>query len=425
MIGLERNGVKATMLEDELHVWCDNRLVGYLWRDAQQRLGFRYETGWIESGGFALSQQLPLQQGDFSPNELSAQLFFSNLLPEAGVRTRTVTDLKIADTDFDLLREIGGECAGAISILPVELTPASEAAYQLLGTDGLAQLVLHRGQSYRFPHDGERPRLSLAGAQDKCPVLIRDNELFLPQGAAASSHILKFEIPDYPHVPAYETFLGGLARRLGLPVAPIELVFLGDRSYVVIERYDRIRLKDGNMQRLHQEDFCQALGYSYARKYEHDGGPSFSQCLELVRRVSVEPLEDSNNFLRWQIFNVLAGNSDGHAKNLSLLYHNTDQVRLAPFYDLVCTRAIERIDPSLAMSVGGERQPGNLKIAHWELLADACGIRKQYLKKLIGEMADQLPVAVDDELDAFQDQYGEYPALQRVKSVILKQLRNI
>jgi serine/threonine-protein kinase HipA len=409
-------------MEDELNVWCDQRLVGYLWRDAQQRLGFRYDADWQVKGGFALSQQLPLHSEVFPPQALSAQLFFSNLLPEGGVRTRTVTDLKIADTDFDLLREIGGECAGAISILPVELSPTSHASYHPLDEEEFEQLVLRRGQAYLSRSVRERPRLSLAGAQDKCPVLRRGDALLLPEGAAASSHILKFEIPDYPHVPAYETFLASLARRVGLPVVPIELVFRGDKSYVEIERYDRISRENGEVRRLHQEDFCQALGYSYARKYERDGGPGFSQCFELIRRVSVEPVGDANNLLRWQIFNVLAGNSDGHAKNLSLLYRSAEQVHLAPFYDLVCTRAIERIDSSLAMSVGGEYQPGNLQAGHWEKLARDCGVRVQYMKKLIREMRDALAAGLEEELQGFQDQYGEYPALQRVKTVISRQL---
>ena len=244
----------------------------------------------------------------------------------------------------------------------------------------------------------------------------------MPKGASASSHILKFEITDYPHVPAYETFLAGLAKRVGLPVVSPELVFLKDKSYIVIQRYDRNILKDGSIRRLHQEDFCQALGYSYVRKYEHDGGPNFAQCYQLVKAVSVDPIEDARNLLRWQIFNVLAGNSDGHAKNLSLLYQDSSIVRLAPFYDLVCTRAIERIDSSLAMSVGGEHHPGNLQARHWEGLAKASDIRVQYLRKLIKEMQGQLFDTLENEVRAFQEIYGEYPALQRVKAVIVRQL---
>ena len=138
---------------------------------------------------------------------------------------------------------------------------------------------------------------------------------------------------------------------------------------------------------MHQEDFCQALGYGHEKKYQEHGGPSFAQCYRLVQEASSEPALDAQHLLRWQIFNVLAGNSDGHAKNLSLLHLPDDarrpQVRLAPFYDLVCTRAIERIDYHLAFDVGGERNPSVITQAHWEALAKACDVRPQFLGNLV------------------------------------------
>lgn len=109
---------------DGLNVWSDQRLVGYLWRDIQGLIGFRYETQWLAQGGFAVSCTLPPERGDFPPEEGLAHRFFANLLPEGGVRDRIVRDLKIANTDFDLLRAIGGDCAGALSVLQAEHQPA-------------------------------------------------------------------------------------------------------------------------------------------------------------------------------------------------------------------------------------------------------------------------------------------------------------
>ena len=197
----------------------------------------------------------------------------------------------------------------------------------------------------------------MAGAQDKCPVLVRDDQYFLPQREAPSSHILKFELQDYRHLPAYETFTTQLAAAIELPVVDIALRSIGQTRYAQIARYDRLWDERGEVRRLHQEDFCQALGYGHEKKYQEHGGPSFAQCYRLVQDASSEPALDAQHLLRWQIFNVLAGNSDGHAKNLSLLHLPDDATRLAPFYDLVCTRAIERIDYHLAFDVGGERNP--------------------------------------------------------------------
>jgi serine/threonine-protein kinase HipA len=143
-------------------------------------------------------------------------------------------------THFDLLRAIGGECAGALSILPVDRQPSGQRRYRALTEQDLADLAARRGQIYAVWLADERPRLSLAGAQDKCPVLVRDDRYFLPQGEAPSSHILKFELADYRYLPAYETFTTQLAAAIGLPVVDITLCSIGQTRYAQIARYDRL-----------------------------------------------------------------------------------------------------------------------------------------------------------------------------------------
>jgi len=406
---------------DALNVWFEDRLVGYLWRNSVGAIGFRYEPDWIDSDGFAVSRTLPLATADISAEDNVAHRFFANLLPEGGVRDRIVRDLKIPNTDFDLLRAIGGECAGALSILPVERYPSEDRSYRPLPDKELARLIAQRGQIYATLPKDKRPRLSLAGAQDKCPVLIRDDHYFLPECEAPSSHILKFEIVDYRHLPAYETFTSHLARQIDLPVVNIELHSIRERFYAQIERYDRVRDERGELQRLHQEDFCQALGYGHEKKYQDSGGPTFADCYQMLRDTSTEPAFDTQNLLRWQIFNVLAGNSDGHAKNLSLLYLQNDEIRLSPFYDLVCTRAIERIDLHLAFDVGGQRDPMQISTKHWDTLAEECDVGSRFLRRLLQETADSLLQQVGKTKGLFEAQYGNYPSLQRIERIVTQQ----
>ncbi len=407
---------------DSLQVWCEQCRVGTLWRDAIGAIGFRYDPEWIASG-FAISQSLPLATGEFPPEALVAHRFFANLLPEGSVRTQIVRELRLPDSDFELLRAIGGECAGALSILPLDRVPSQERRYRRLDDPELARLAARRGRIYTAGPPGERPRLSLAGAQDKCPVLLRDGAFWLPQGEAPSSHILKFEPADLRHLPAYEAFTTMLAAAVGLPVVAIDLRQGGARRFAAIARYDRLFDDRGEVHRLHQEDFCQALGFGHERKYQEHGGPSFAQCFRLVQEVSGEPALDAQHLLRWQIFNVLAGNSDGHAKNLALLYRPGAGVRLAPFYDLVCTRAIERIDGHLALAVGGERNPGQVTRAHWEAQARACDVRPRFLLGMVGELAARLHEQLPAVREAFAARFGEYPALQRIEQVVRRQLR--
>lgn len=410
---------------DGLNVWNEQHLVGYLWRNSIGQIGFRYDSEWIAGGGFAISRMLPLEAGDATAEEGVAHRFFANLLPEGGVRERIVRDLRIPDTDFDLLRAIGGECAGALSIFPVERQPSGERHYRALTDESLAKLAARRGQVYTAWPDDEHPRLSLAGAQDKCPVLFQNESFFLPQREAPSSHILKFELADYRHLPAYETFTTQLARAVDLPTVDIELRSIRQIHYTLIARYDRVRDDRGDVQRWHQEDFCQATGYGREKKYQSGGGPSFAQCYHLVRDASSEPAIDAHNLLRWQIFNVLAGNSDGHAKNLSLLRLPDRAIRLAPFYDLVCTRAIERIDSHLAFDVGGERNPSLIALPHWEALARQCDIRPRFLVNLVEAMATRLPQAAVSVRAAFEGRFGPYPALQRIERIVRKQCERV
>ena len=407
---------------DILNVWPEQRLVGQPWRNTTGAIGFRYDHEWI-TGGFAVSRSLPLAVQEFAPEEGTAQLWFANLLPEGAVREHIVRDLKLPNTDFDLLRAIGGECAGALSILPVNRQPSGQRQYRPLTEKDLADLAARRGQIYAVWPADDRPRLSLAGAQDKCPLLVRDDQYFLPQGEAPSSHILKFELADYRHLPAYETFTIQLAAAIGLPVVDISLRSIGKTRYAQIARYDRLWDERGEVQRLHQEDFCQAMGYGHEKKYQEHGGPSFAQCYRLVQEASSEPAIDVQHLLRWQIFNVLAGNSDGHAKNLSLLHLPDDATRLAPFYDLVCTRAIERIDYHLAFDVGGERNPSVITSTHWEALAKACDVRPQFLGNLVRETAAALLESLGQARQTFEAHYGAYPALQRIEQVVTTQCR--
>lgn len=410
---------------DLLNVWHEQHQVGQLWREGASLIGFRYAPEWIAGGGFAVSQSLPLTTDDFSAEHGVAHRFFANLLPEGTVREHIVRDLKLPHTDFDLLRAIGGECAGALSVLPTDRQPARQHQYRALTENDLAELAARRGHIYATSPEHMRPRLSLAGAQNKCPVLLRDGSYLLPQREAPSSHILKFELADYRHVPAYETFTTQLGSAIGLPVVDIVLRAVRRTRYVQIARYDRVWDRQGAIQRLHQEDFCQALAYGHEKKYQEHGGPSFAQCYRLVQDASSEPALDAQHLLRWKIFNVLAGNSDGHAKNLSLVHLPDGNTRLAPFYDLVCTRAIARIDHHLAFDVGDERNPSMITSAHWELLAKRCDVRPRFLQGLVHDVVDQVQRKLALVREEFDTRYGDYPALQRIERIVTKQCRRI
>ena len=410
---------------DHLTVWFEDQQVGALWADRQGRMGFRYDDDWLDAG-FAIGHVLPLRPEPFTPEAGRAHTWFANLLPEGRARERVIRSLGVSDDDFLLLREIGGDCAGALSLLADDQAPEKYSGAQPLTDEALDRLLAQRGQGLLRRgelDDLPRPRLSLAGAQAKCPVLIENDRFLLPLGATPSTHILKFELPDWRNVPVYELFLARLAAAVGLRVPQVEMRQRAERRFLIVSRYDRV-LSEGRWWRLHQEDFCQVAGQRAARKYEAEGGPGLAEVAIWLRELSARPAEDLLALIRWQAFNWLAGNSDGHAKNLSLVRDPKTGWRLAPFYDLVCTRAWPDLDCRLAMAIGGEADPGRIDHRHWEQCAKDLGARPRFVlgevRRLVAAIEDALP-SVRQRMDA---DHGPLPMLQQPVAVVREQIRS-
>lgn len=413
------------MKGDVLAVWYGSQRVGLLRCRSDRQMEFVYSSEWVRGEGFAISQSMPLDPGALAVRDERAHRYFANLLPEGGARERVLRHLRIPDDDFELLRKLGGECAGALSILPEGHQPASPdaEAYRLVPDGMFGRLVLRRGWEIEESDSNRLARTCLAGEQDKMAVALRNRLILLPAGSAPSSHILKFDSREFAHVLAFESFATQLAKSAGLPVVEFELRMVGRDFIALIERYDRICEQDGRIRRLHQEDFFQALGYSSRTKYEAGAGPSFGRCFRLVRDVSDTPVDDLEKLLRWQIFNVLTGGSEGHAKNLSLLHGPGRETHLAPFYDLVPTRAIASLEHGLALDVGGMASPGDIGRSYWESLAAECDVRPTVVMSLVQESAESLVTNLPRTRERFEDLHGRLPALQSIERVVHHQCR--
>lgn len=238
-------------------------------------------------------------------------------------------------------------------------------------------------------------RLSLAGAQNKLPVYWDQSGYAIPEGNHPSTHILKTAIPHLQNTVANEAFCMNLAAQAGLLVPNAQIAVIGTQQVYRVERFDRKRTPDGGVLRLHQEDFCQALGVPPELKYEKEGGPGFSCCFQLVEEWSDEPLLDIQRLLDWSLFNFIIGNADAHGKNLSFLYAN-GVVRLSPFYDLLCTAIYERVNNKFAMKMGGQNDPRYLHASDLQHFADAVGIDLRMVKRSLREMARKVKTACPD-----------------------------
>ena len=400
-----------------LDVYLYDHLVGQLWLDEKRRFVFQYDSEWIKKrNAVPLSLHLPLRS-DMYADDFSRP-FFSNLLPEAELKQIIARRLQIsASNDFEMLNRIGGECAGAVSVLPAGFVPVVKPGYQRLNDEELHRII---GELPRRPLMAgiEGMRLSLAGAQNKLPVYMEGNDIFIASGNAPSTHILKPPIRDLEDTVENEAFCMMLAQKTGLPIPPVSIRQGLDKCYF-IQRYDRSRDKNGNVARVHQEDFCQALGFLPDQKYEGEGGPSLENCFSLLQEKSISPAADRLMLLRWSVFNVLIGNADAHAKNLAIIFTSRGP-RLAPFYDLICTQVYPDLTEKQAMKISGENRTGWIRQKHWEKLGESVGIKSSLILKTVKDMATALLPAAQALLIDFNKAYGRCETLERVVATIAK-----
>ena len=410
-------------------VWYGRQQVGTLREDESRSLRFAYNHDWLNEGGFPVSINLPFLNGD---REVDASAFFAGLLPEGNVRQRICRQLGITFADdTGLLLAIGGDCAGALSILPLGISPEDETDLPKVVTETeVNRLVRSLGED-RAMFFGREQRFSLAGAQEKQPVTYDGSLYSLPDHTSPSSHILKFE--TVPWVCFAEYTANGIARRIGLPTVTTEFLQIGNQDeavpYLRIERYDRATDEAGNLCRLHQEDLLQAFGAPAILKYQRDGGPSIRDISELLREHTARPVEALSRLRDWQILNNLIGNWDGHAKNLALLY-TPDQVApvFAPFYDLISIEFLNTVRPGswsreMALSIGAEHRPELIKRSDWKIMADDLGMPPRRLLGRLEEIANFLPEAVAEALQVFTESHGDKVVYGKLEKLVRKRCR--
>ena len=234
--------------------------------------------------------------------------------------------------------------------------------------------------------------MSGAGAQDKLMIAFKDRKIAIPTGSAASTHIIKPAIKGFEETVQNEFFCMTLAKAVGLPAPNVEIFWLNERPYYLVERFDRHFESDGTVTRIHQEDFCQAKHVPPEIKYECDGGPSVEQCFALLdQRIDAGKMPGKYRLVLLQgvMFNYLIGNGDAHAKNFSILYQQGAE-SLAPFYDLLCTMIYSNnLKAKMAMKIGGKYKFCNVQSRHWERLATALSLRPDFVRQQLLLLADR------------------------------------
>lgn len=377
-----------------LTVWWNDAPVGVLRLDENGDLAFQYEAAWLaDDRRTPISLSLPKQDGPFG--RAQTRPFFAGLLPEEGTRQAVARILGVSrENDFGLLEGLGGDVAGALTLWPEGEPPPSEAVEAppvALSEAELERILFELPRRPLLAGEGG-VRLSLAGAQPKLPVVQVDGGLALPLWGQPTTHILKPAPRDYPTFPDNEAFCMRLAASLGLMVAEVSPLSAGAQRCLLVRRYDRVQDADGRLRRLHQEDFCQALGVTPEHKYASERGPDFRRSFDLLRRAVRPPAPAVLALLDAALFNLIIGNADAHGKNFSLL-HTDDGLRLAPLYDLLCTAFYPEVHVNLAMRMGGRSRLEEFTRQTLTEFAAQVGMGAPWVRRRAGALADQARAA--------------------------------
>lgn len=405
-----------------LSVYFNNDPAGTLEQDTSGRLSFSYLPSYLSSSHpIPFSVSMPLSDKVYEDG--AVRPFFSNLLPDDMARHRLAQYLGVSEKNpFGLLEIIGGDCAGALSLYHEGKEPASsnEQSCLPLKEEELARLL--KLLSERPLLVGEKDiRISLAGVQNKLAVVLTEDQIALPAGGRATTHIIKTPIEGISESVFNEYFCLQLARQLKLAVPAAEVRWAEGLPYLLLERYDR---DPDHPLRLHQEDFCQALSIPPELKYEVEGGPSLKKCLALLEAHSLYPGVDTLTFLRLVIFNYCIGNADAHGKNFSFLYKQ-DQPQLAPAYDLLSTAVYSQLSPRMAMKIANKDHPEHVYLRHWYTLVPDTHLAKKMMEKELKKMAERFPLKSAELVNELNSTPLKSPIYAQIHSIIEKRCRQI
>ena len=389
-------------------VWFDALHVADVEVAADGALSLRYADRWRQTtGAFPLSVTMPLRAAPYTSEIISPWL--ANLLPEEEQLRSLTRSLGLDQADsLAMLERIGGDTAGALSFRLA--SDRSRWAYRpltdLYGIDTPAAAL-----DRHFEDLGSRPflvgeegvRQSLAGGQKKSALAVLDPDgrpvlrlpepgdvLAVPLHGAPSTLIVKPDNPNLPGITENEVWCLRMAAALGLEAAQATILQAEGRSAIAVLRYDRRLGRQGQLVRLHQEDFAQANGLPPGRKYERGTLPGLDMktLLETGRHVSAR---DALALLDQVIFNILVANTDAHAKNYSLILPLAEPPRLAPLYDVSSVLAWPHVVQAFAQNIAGKnRTADGIAGRHWETIASEIGYRPTDVRNRVQELVDRL-----------------------------------
>ena len=364
----------------EAYAWLQNRLVGRFFKGSDDVTRFEYAP----EASALISLSLPLD-GSWQADAPGA--FLDGLLPDGdsereamrlwfGAASADPLDLLVA-TDTT-----GGLCFTSVP----ELGEITSQAREFAREKDIAIKVYRLGRGWTtWQSDDRRSRFALAGSQGKFALERFDDRWTWPNAKHPSTHIVKPPHERFPGVPLVEDATMHLAAACGLDVAASSVQSFGEDQAYVVERFDREVCADGQVRRIHVEDFTQALGVSRRAKYSVTAGDAFALLKGLPNGGSLV-----RGVAKQLVFNTLVGNCDAHGKNYSLFLRADGSVKLCPLYDALCTRVWQESSDLLAMPINSKKRASELSLPDWAAEAAISGICEDDLVGVVEAIAAQI-----------------------------------
>jgi len=415
------------MSENRLKITMSDKVVASIWIDRDdENFKFEYSDEWKEKG-FAVSPNLQLNE---TLKSGVIRRFLENLIPEGKGLEDITQFIHISKNNiFAIIKAIGYDTSGALMF--GEHTNNQEEIFRPITDEELANRITNIEESSIVIWD-KKERLSLAGVQEKLPVIIKDGQIGLGDGTLSSTHIMKFQTKKHANIVVNELFCMKLAKKINLSVAEVELYRFKEHPVLMVKRFDRI-YKENKVERLHVIDGCQMLDLSSSYKYERNfgsardvkdirEGASFSKLFKSADICEV-PARAKIEMLNWSLFNLIIGNSDAHGKNFSFFVDKSG-IRPTPFYDMLCILAHENVEHDLAMAYGDEFNPNEVKAYQLREFADVIDINYKLVSQSMEKIATSIIKALAEDIVSNDELLEkEKVFLERLRSLILQRAK--
>lgn len=296
---------------------------------SNQGVSLKYFPQWLEHG-FELSEDLPLIDQEFLPNERNtAAGAVDDARPDRwGERVIRFIDRPARLSLLEYLYFAGDDRFGALGVstsadryLPRRLGPLPT----LQQADQIHDLIRKVQDNEPIPPDLKRlvsPGATMGGARPKALLSL-----------GGEQWVIKFADGDPADTPLIEHAAMTLAGKAQIRSAPTMAVRLTVGHAVAIRRFDRT-----GTERRH----CVSGAVALRAAGEQFGYPELAQ---LLRRRGVAEgnryARDMRELFRRMVFNILIDNTDDHEKNHALILAEREQYELSPAFDVLpCGQAL-------------------------------------------------------------------------------------